>query len=103
MRRAAFARQRAELIRPIRQGPISTFLFFFLGGAGRRWRFHLGPMAFYARYRDWVGLEEIALHEEYGFVNGLLRGQHAPRVVDLGAHIGLFSLFVLRSFPSAIV
>jgi FkbM family methyltransferase len=103
VRRAGFARERSASIRPIRRGPISAFLFFFLAGAGRPWRFHLGPLAFYARYRDWVAVEEIALHDEYGFVNGVLDGKHAPRVVDLGAHIGLFSLFVLRSFPSAII
>ena len=103
VRRAGFARERSALIRPIRRNPISAFLFFFLAGAGRPWRFHLGPLPFYARYRDWVAIEEIALHHEYGFVNDLLRGKRAPCVVDLGAHIGLFSLSVLRSFPSAIV
>jgi len=102
-RRIRFARERSRLIGPIRQGPVSAFLFFFLAGAGRRWRFHLGPLPFYARYRDWVALEEIALHEEYGVVGTLLRGKQTPRVLDLGAHIGLFSLFVLRGFPSAIV
>jgi FkbM family methyltransferase len=103
LRRVGFARDRATFVRPIRQDPVSAFLFFFLAGAGRRWRFHLGPMAFYARYRDWVAVEEIALHDEYGFVKGLLRGMPTPCVVDLGAHIGLFSLAVLRSFPSAVV
>jgi hypothetical protein len=56
MRRVRFARERSALIRPIRQGPISAFLFFFLAGAGRLWRFHLGSLTFYARYRDWVAV-----------------------------------------------
>jgi FkbM family methyltransferase len=91
------------LIRPIYQGRISAFLFFFTAGAGRPWRFHMGALPFYARYRDWVALEEIALQQEYGFVTSLLHGKERPRVVDLGAHIGLFSLFVLGHFPSAVI
>ena len=91
------------MIRPIHQGRLSAFLFFFVAGAGRPWRFHLGPLPFYARYRDWVALEEIALQQEYSFVTSLLHGKEHPRVVDLGAHIGLFSLFVLGRFPSAVI
>jgi len=82
---------------------MSAFLFFLMAGAGRPWRFHLGPLPFYARYRDWVALEEIALEQEYGFVTSLLYEKKHPRVVDLGANIGLFSLFVLDRFPSAVV
>ena len=103
MRRVGFARDRSTLIRSIRQGPISGFLFFLLAGAGRPWRFHLGPLPFFARYRDWVAVEEIALQQEYGFVCRLLDARQRPCVVDLGAHIGLFSLFALRCCPSAIV
>jgi FkbM family methyltransferase len=101
--RIRFARERSQLIRPISQGRISAFLFFFTAGAGRPWRFHMGPLSFYARYRDWVALEEIALQQEYSFVASLLHGKERPRVVDLGAHIGLFSLFVLDHFPSAVI
>ncbi len=58
-------------------------------------------LPFVMRGRDWFAVEEVLVQEEYALVNKLLSGKIAPRVFDLGANIGTFSLYVLAHFPKA--
>jgi FkbM family methyltransferase len=55
---------------------------------------------------DVMVLDEMLAQEEYAFPPAIaeaLRGIDAPRVVDLGANIGLFGAVVLKQFPRASV
>lgn len=58
-------------------------------------------LPFVMRGRDWFAVDEVLVKEEYALVNKLLSGKIAPRVFDLGANIGTFSLYVLAHFPKA--
>lgn len=69
----------------------------------RRDRFRIGPYPFVARPIDWYAIEDVVVRDEYAFVAPLLHGLRRPVVVDLGANIGLFSLYVLRLAPDAVV
>lgn len=53
------------------------------------------------RPKDWCAFEEVLVRDEYGFVNAILEGNPCPRVLDLGANIGLFGVRVLRVRPRA--
>jgi len=64
-------------------------------------KFRLGDIVFACRTRDWPTVEEILLLDEYGFINQLTF--HQPRILDLGANIGLFSIHCINQFPDAMV
>lgn len=101
--RIRFAYTQTRASKSVTVNPVSTFMFFLLAGAGLVWRFRLGDVTFFARYVDWVAVDEIALRGEYTqVVSELLAGKEKPVIVDLGANIGLFSALVFRQVPSAI-
>lgn len=56
---------------------------------------------FKARYRDWLAIQEVIFEEEYRVVLELLEGKVRPVVVDGGANIGMFSLYLFSYFPFA--
>jgi FkbM family methyltransferase len=93
--------------RRILVNPVSAFVFFLKGQGGSTeadpGRFHLGRMQFYARFKDWNAVQEVALEREYAFVEAVLKNRPSSTVVDLGANIGLFSMYVLLMDPSTIV
>lgn len=66
-------------------------------------RFRMGSLRFQARKQDWCVIREVVVLDEYACVDRLLAGQHAPKVLDLGANIGCFALRVFSRFPSAAV
>jgi FkbM family methyltransferase len=89
--------------RGLRDGLLSYLSFFRpYGWDGRTGRLQLDGNRFVARGLDWVAVDEIALRGEYEFIRPLLAGPH-PVVVDIGANIGMFSLFAFHVNPEASV
>lgn len=85
-----------------------TLLLFLLRSRGQAkhtfiGRFCLGRMQFFARRVDWCAVEEVALEREYSFVRQMFRPEASLTVVDLGANIGMFSMYALSVWPSATV
>lgn len=94
--------------RSIAVKPFTTLLFFitpepianfFKAICLFRWH----GLNFWARRADWGPVESVLLGGEYDFVEQLLAKFSRPVVVDLGANIGTFALFVFRQFPAATV
>lgn len=50
---------------------------------------------------DFSALKEVLVDEEYYFLTGALHESGAPVVLDIGAHIGLFSLWALTVNPAS--
>lgn len=65
-----------------------------------RFSFRYKEKTFVSRPMDWCGLEEILLEGEYDFIDGLLKDRKEGTVVDLGANVGLFSLFCSTLNPN---
>jgi FkbM family methyltransferase len=82
--------------RRLRDGLASYVTFFLPYGWDRRiGRLQLAGKRFVTRGLDWVAVDEIALRGEYDFIRPLLAGRQ-PVVVDIGANIGMFSLFAFH-------
>lgn len=62
----------------------------------RPYRFRWDDLRFHMRMEDRVAFSEIVLDGEYGFLEEVVRSAARPRVIDLGANIGLFSLLAFR-------
>jgi len=62
---------------------------------------HYRKLPFQLRWRDWAGVREVMIENEYGIVLQCLAKQEAPVILDLGANIGAFSLYNLAHFPAA--
>lgn len=58
-----------------------------------------GNVAF--RRMDELAIEEVLFDQEYAFLAPHLRDRSAPIIVDAGAHIGTFALWVLNQNPKA--
>lgn len=56
---------------------------------------------FFARNIDYSAIREIFFEEEYAFLLPFLKNNNASVVIDVGAHIGLFSLWVLENSPKS--
>jgi FkbM family methyltransferase len=50
---------------------------------------------------DAMAIKEVLVDREYAVVLPRLTGAAAPLVLDVGAHIGLFSLWLLKEYPGA--
>ncbi len=57
------------------------------------------PFSF--RKRDVSAVKEVLVKEEYGFLKDILQSKQNPIVFDIGAHIGLFAIWVFSVNPSA--
>lgn len=53
------------------------------------------------RRKDEQALKEVLADEEYRFIGDDLQSARAPRVLDVGAHIGTFAIWVLGRNPNA--
>lgn len=60
------------------------------------YRFRWGDLRFHMRMEDRVAFSEIVLDGEYGFLDEVVKSASQPRIIDLGANIGLFSLLAFR-------
>jgi len=56
---------------------------------------------FICRKQDWFGIMEIFLNDEYSPALNSIHGTDSPTIVDLGANIGGFALFIFENFPKA--
>jgi FkbM family methyltransferase len=66
--------------------------------------FQYDKMPFHARTQDYWTIEEVLLSQEYRFLDAILQGQPTSCVVlDCGANIGMFGVYVLTHCPTAIV
>jgi len=106
IRTLAFALKRTALSYPNWRNPWSAFRFFWEvqqrpRNAISKTRFYLGQLPFYVRPIDWFAFEEIILLHEYYFVTTCFQADSPEVVVDLGANVGLFSLYALSLWPSA--
>jgi FkbM family methyltransferase len=54
-----------------------------------------------ARQADSYAIREIVIEEEYAFLKPILENIPVPVVIDMGANIGLFSLYVFALQPRA--
>ena len=52
---------------------------------------------------DSNAIEEVLSDEEYGFLKSYLESKPAPRIVDVGCHIGTFAMWALAVNPAATV
>lgn len=67
---------------------------------------HLGRGAYqgsdmYFRGVDAMAIKEVLVDKEYAFISPYLKNIASPTVLDIGAHIGLFSLWLLKQYPHA--
>lgn len=70
-------------------------------GSGEPVPLHWGDLNLSARPTDWHGLREVLIEREYAaLAPALIRGPE-PVVLDLGANIGAFALFVFSLAPRA--
>jgi len=102
----AVAWKRTLLSYPHWRNPGSAFRFFLdsqqrARSTGILTRFYMGQLPFYVRPVDWFAFEEVVLRQEYRFVAAPFRAGAPEVVVDLGANVGLFSLYVLSLWRSA--
>lgn len=56
---------------------------------------------FMCRKQDWLGIREIFLDNEYSSIISCISDSSTPVVVDLGANIGGFALFIFGHSPDA--
>lgn len=106
LRSVAIALKRTWLSRPYWRNPVAAFHFFLetqwnLGDDLRLTRFSLGSRPFDVRHTDRFAFEEVVLAQEYQVVRSCFRAGAPEIIVDLGANIGLFSLYTLSFWPSA--
>jgi FkbM family methyltransferase len=64
------------------------------------WFQHKG-LNFGVRPIDWFAMESIMLEHEYHLVQHLFAHQPPTLVIDAGANIGLFSIYILATWPNA--
>src|SRR5206468_11294627 len=69
----------------------------------RTGQFRFERTVFEARPADWCAVEEVLLTREYGFVNPLVDHLPATVVIDAGANIGSFALFMFSRAPDAVL
>lgn len=95
--------KRARWIADLTQNPFSAAQYLvsakFSAGTLAQGRF--GRFSFYFRPSDENALYEIVIKKEYHFLEPLLKGMKDLVVIDVGAHIGLFSLAVLNANSAA--
>lgn len=66
-------------------------------------QFQFEGLPFRMRPIDWYAVEEIALNSEYACIDTYLKQRPDPLVLDVGANIGMFSLYVFSRAPGAVV
>ena len=59
------------------------------------------PFTFVFRGIDLSAVREVLLDREYAFLRPVLHDFSAPLIIDAGAHIGLFSLWVFSERPAS--
>jgi len=91
--------------RRLLSNPIQAWRFFarmreFPSDHEFQCRFRYNRRPFVARPTDWCAVDEICFGDEYGFLLPLIRDVNKPLIIDAGANIGLFGIWVLSNNPS---
>lgn len=100
---------RIQALRPICKNPFTALLFRLALKTDQRrghpFQFQWGAIPFKARTIDFYGsVEDVFLYEEYALIKPLLaEAPPAPLILDLGANIGAFSIYVLSLRPDSII
>ncbi|MGA8262214.1 MAG: FkbM family methyltransferase [Arenicellales bacterium] len=81
--------------------PRALWFFSETAGLNARASFRYGSLRFVSRKTDWFSAGEVLLDNEYGFIRSILDGERAPEILDVGANIGAFALYVFHLFPGA--
>jgi len=86
---------------PFSRNPFQTARWLYqmrrkFTGVPKPAEFTLGNHSFECRTKDWATVEEVLLTNEYQFVEKNMA--NLSTVVDLGANIGLFSIYCLSHF-----
>ena len=90
------------------RGMLSSLAFFFSSNVKKGssvGKFHLGGIRFLVRPTDWCAFQEIILENEYAITRNVLQRSAVSRpiILDLGANIGLFAVYILSIEPAASV
>lgn len=106
--RLRYGFQAIQKSRSMAVNPLATILFFLTPERLSTiiksiCRFRWQGLEFFARRMDWGPVDMVLLQGEYDFVEQLLEDYHQPTVVDLGANIGTFPLFVFNMCRGAII
>ncbi|MFV1974449.1 MAG: FkbM family methyltransferase [Candidatus Scalindua sp.] len=64
-------------------------------------KFRYSGGRFICRKQDWFGIMEIFLNNEYGPALDYINSPGEPSIIDLGANIGGFALFMFENYPKA--
>ena len=62
---------------------------------------HYGDLSFFFRSADVEALAEVLIKEDYKFLKDFLRSHPEPVILDIGHHIGCFSIWALSQNPKA--
>jgi FkbM family methyltransferase len=106
LRRIKQTWQRTKESKAISYSMPETFLFHLTMDSEsvkkRIFRFCWQRIVFSGRHSDYITIKEVLLNQEYKFILSILASQPSPQVViDGGANIGLFSIYVLANCPNA--
>ena len=87
---------------------ITPFVFLRIPQLGNKlfWKFHkfnFKNIIFYARPKDWYGVRQILVGDEYIFLNEIFGENGKLMIIDAGANIGLFSLKMFYFFPKSTI
>lgn len=100
----SFSLKRTLLTAPYWIDITQTFKYFLatrqnhLGRNPMVW-FHYKTLLFGVRPIDWSIMESIFLQQEYALVKQLFCNHTPAIVIDAGANIGLFSIYILATWP----
>lgn len=101
--RAASLMHRINWLAPYAGGSIGAAqsLVRFKQQPGRAHALQFAGGPFYCRKADLQAVREVLVDREYAFLAPLLSTNEHPRIVDVGAHIGTFSMWALQAAPGA--
>jgi FkbM family methyltransferase len=95
--------ERVNWLSPIASGPWSALVFWLSASRDpshvARGTYLGTPVSF--RGIDAMAIKEVLVDREYAFAVDRIAHLASPTVLDVGAHIGLFALAVLKAIPSA--
>ena len=89
-----------QRLAPVAQSPLSLLCMLTLRAPERRSPFKTGRLILHARRTDLTAVSEVAVDNEYAFLNDLTPPADAL-VVDLGANIGCFAAAMFSICPGA--
>jgi len=92
-----------RLLRPLMGGyfPALSYILKTRGKSDAKTTGRYQNIEFQFRRCDIPALREVLLEGEYAFLKEMLEGTNTPYIYDIGAHIGLFSIWAFSINPRA--